>query len=356
MAKLHVDVKKKLPGFSLEAGFDIDGQRLGLLGASGSGKSMTLCCIAGILKPDEGCITLGDKVLFDSKARINLPPQARNVGYLFQSYALFPHLTARRNIAFGMRARKKDKRETERAVTERIGMLHLNGLEDRYPSELSGGQQQRVALARILVCEPDILLLDEPFSALDSNLKWQLEQPLLEVIEAFEGATVFVSHDRDEAYRLCTDIAVIADGKIDVIGEKSEVFARPKTLAAAQFTGCKNICRARKLSEDTIEAIGWGVVLKTSEPVCDDLAYVGIRAHHFRPVGKPSRNAVGIGVIKVIEAPFSVSITFENPRAAALKQTSHLRWELDREVWENVLQRRLPDYLEFPPESLILLR
>lgn len=356
MAKLHVDVRKTLPGFTLEAGFDIDGQRLGLLGASGSGKSMTLCCIAGVLKPDEGCITLGKKVLFDSKAGVNLPPQARNVGYLFQSYALFPHLSAEQNIAFGLKARKKDKNEIERAVRESIRLLQLEGLERRYPSELSGGQQQRVALARILVCEPDILLLDEPFSALDSCLKWQLEQPLQKVIAAFTGPTVFVSHDRDEAYRLCTDIAVIASGRIDVIGEKKEVFARPQTYAAAQFTGCKNICRARKLSDNTVEAVDWGVVLHTCEPVRGDMAYVGIRAHHFRPAGKPGLNSVGIRAINVTEAPFSVSVTFENPCMPALHETSQLRWEIDREHWENVLQKKLPPYIEFPPDRLLLLR
>jgi len=168
---LYVDIKKSLNGFKLDVNFEAGKQTTGLLGASGCGKSMTLKCIAGIEKPDSGVIMLNDKILFDSTKKINIPPQERNTGYLFQNYALFPNMTTLQNISIGL---KLPKHERDKIVKEKITKFGLSGLENRYPNQLSGGQQQRVALARILAKEPDILMLDEPFSALDSFLKWQL--------------------------------------------------------------------------------------------------------------------------------------------------------------------------------------
>ena len=165
---LKVHIHSKLKGFELKVDFETNGKPMGILGASGCGKSMTLKCIAGIMTPDEGYIELRGKVLFDSKNKINLKPQDRKVGYLFQNYALFPNMTVAQNIAVGIRGSKSEKTEV---VTKMLHNFHLQGLEKRYPSQLSGGQQQRVALARILAYEPDALLLDEPFSALDAYLK-----------------------------------------------------------------------------------------------------------------------------------------------------------------------------------------
>ncbi|HOV41933.1 MAG TPA: ATP-binding cassette domain-containing protein, partial [Oscillospiraceae bacterium] len=176
---LYVDIKKNLGNFSLEVSFEAGRETFGILGASGSGKSMTLKCIAGIEKPDSGEIVFDGKVFYNSKKKINLPSRERRTGYLFQNYALFPNMTVEENIAAGICGTKKER---VRLAGEKIKTFRLEGLEKKYPFQISGGQQQRVALARIFASEPEILMLDEPFSALDSYLKWTLEQEIVEVL------------------------------------------------------------------------------------------------------------------------------------------------------------------------------
>ena len=186
---LYVDIRKKLGDFTLETKFEVQDGVTGILGASGCGKSMTLRCIAGIMKPDEGHIELNGKVLFDSSRKINVRPQDRHVGLLFQNYALFPNMTVQQNLMAGLMACEKNKNAARQKIREILEKFELNGLEGHKPSELSGGQQQRVALARIFLSSPDILMLDEPFSALDGYLRWNLEQELLDVLKDFAGPT-----------------------------------------------------------------------------------------------------------------------------------------------------------------------
>ena len=170
---LYVDIEKQLGSFHLRVQFQAENEVTALLGASGCGKSMTLRCIAGIVTPDRGRIVLHDRVLFDSEKKVNLPPQQRKLGYLFQNYALFPNMTVEKNILCGIRT--GSRREKSAALADALRRFRLEGLERHYPAQLSGGQQQRVALARILCTRPEAILLDEPFSALDSFLKWNLE-------------------------------------------------------------------------------------------------------------------------------------------------------------------------------------
>lgn len=207
---LYVDIEKRLDRYTLKAKFECNGASLALFGASGAGKSMTLKCIAGIEKPDRGVIQLNDKILFDSEKKIDLPPQKRKVGYLFQEYALFPNMTVSGNITAGMRKLPKQAREQKlRELTERF---HLNGMENRRPDTLSGGEKQRVALARIFASSPETLLLDEPFSSLDTLLKYQLIPYIREIITDFGGETLMVSHDIDEVRQLCNVITPITEG------------------------------------------------------------------------------------------------------------------------------------------------
>lgn len=209
---LEVRIRRTLRDFSLETAFTTSDGVLGILGASGCGKSMTLRCIAGVETPDEGRIVLNGRVLFDSAAGINLPPQQRRVGYLFQSYALFPHMTVEENIACAL-GREKDRKKRAGTIASLVGRFRLEGLEKRYPGQLSGGQQQRVALARILAYEPEALLLDEPFSALDAHLKEKLQLELLELLRGYAGDAVMVTHSRDEAFRLCGRLLIMEHGR-----------------------------------------------------------------------------------------------------------------------------------------------
>ena len=207
---LYVDIEKRLDRFTLKARFRCDHNTLALFGPSGAGKSITLKCISGIEKPDRGVIQLNDRILFDSKKHIDLPPQKRRVGYLFQEYALFPNMTVSGNITAGMR--KLPKAEREQKLHELIERYRLSGLENRRPDSLSGGEKQRVALARIFASSPEVLLLDEPFSSLATLLKYQLIPYIRGIIGDFGGETIMVSHDFDEVRQLCAEVSPITDG------------------------------------------------------------------------------------------------------------------------------------------------
>ena len=253
---LQVSIRKKLGMFSLDVSFETEGGVLALLGASGCGKSLTLKCIAGIETPDEGKILLNDRILFDSEKKINLPPQKRKVGYMFQDYALFPNMTTEKNIRAGM-----GKRPDPEKVAEYIRQFHLEGLEQLYPAQLSGGQKQRVAMARMIAAEPELILLDEPFSALDSYLKWELEQQMADLLQKVGKPALLVTHNRDEAYRLCHTVACINQGKLEVIEPVKEFFQNPKTRTAAILSGCKNISSVEIRDPHHLWASDWNVML-----------------------------------------------------------------------------------------------
>lgn len=208
---LEVQIYKKLAEFDLDISFQVNDNILGLMGASGSGKSMTLKCIAGIEMPDQGRIVLNNRVLFDSEKKINVPIQKRNVGYMFQSYALFPNMNVYENISVGLRARKV--KDVDIVVQKVMQQFRIFELASRYPKQLSGGQRQRVALARLMAYEPDVLLLDEPFSALDEDLKKNLLQELKSELQ-ISKPVIFVSHDKEEVNYLCDLKYKIKQGEI----------------------------------------------------------------------------------------------------------------------------------------------
>lgn len=280
---LEVRIKKQFPDFLLDVEFQTEEEIFGVLGESGCGKSLTLKCIAGIERPDQGRIVLNGRELFDSKKGINLPARERKVGYLFQEYALFPNMTVEENIAIGIKEKKKG--EKRKKIHDYIQKFFLEGLEKKHPSSLSGGQKQRVAIARMLAAEPELILLDEPFSAVDSYLKWKLEQMLLEWLEEVQVTTLLVSHNRDEVYRLCDRMGIIHKGHMEVCGKKQEIFQNPGTVSAAILTGCKNIARIATITEGRAEIADWGVLLPLPDPkisMGDVFTHVGIRAHDIR--------------------------------------------------------------------------
>ncbi len=319
---LSVDIEKTVGDFHLQVRFQADKEILALLGASGCGKSMTLKCIAGIQQPDRGRIVLGDRVLFDSQAHIDLPPQKRRVGYLFQQYALFPHMTVEQNILSGVREGSRARRRA--AVEEMVHTFRLEGLVHLRPSQLSGGQQQRVALARILAGQPELLLLDEPFSALDEYLKWQLELELADTLKVFPGGALFVSHSRDEVYRLCDTVCVLTNGKSGPKETIRELFASPATVGAALISGCKNISPATPTPHGLL-CSDWGVTLHTAQPVTSQTRYVGIRAHYFTLEGR--ENPIPCRVSRVVDNVFSTVVMLSTPGSGSL------RLEMEKDRW-----------------------
>ncbi|MFA6845586.1 MAG: ATP-binding cassette domain-containing protein [Sphaerochaetaceae bacterium] len=208
---LSVRLRKSLSSFTLDVSFSVqNGEILGLVGPSGSGKSMSMKCIAGIEKPDEGRIVLNDRVLFSKEEHISLPTRVRGCGYLFQSYALFPRMRVRDNILLGIPKGPNRMDELDRY----LGLLHIQEIANGYPSQISGGQQQRVALARILASNPSLIMLDEPFSALDQELKDAIDEDFLSILRSFGGPVIFVSHNKEEITRYCTRQIHIHDGRI----------------------------------------------------------------------------------------------------------------------------------------------
>ena len=283
---LYVDIKKDLGGFRLSVKFEAKDGVMGILGPSGCGKSMTLRCIAGVERPDEGKIVLDGVTLFDSEQRINLKPQQRQVGYLFQNYALFPNMTVRQNILCGAK-REKDKAKREELLAHYIELMQLTGLEKHYPAQLSGGQQQRVALARILVNQPKLLMLDEPFSALDTHLREKLLVEMKGILERFGGVSIAVTHSRDEAYDLCGTIALMGDGRIHTLKPTKELFADPGTRAGASMTGCKNFSRARKAGEYELS------VTEISQVAMNGAVPPKIALPKLKGIAKPERRTCG---------------------------------------------------------------
>ena len=338
---LKVNILKKLKEFDLEVDFELKKGCLGILGPSGCGKSMTLKSVAGIVNPDKGVVSLTsdeETVYFDSNRKINLKPQKRNVGYLFQNYALFPNMTVEENVAIGL-----PKNHDKNIVENMIKRFHLEGLEKRYPRQLSGGQQQRVALARILAYGPDVILLDEPFSAMDTFLKEQLRIELVNSLKDFDGFSIMVTHDRDEAFQFCDELIVLDEGKIIAKGDTYEIFENPKRVQVARLTGCKNISRIEIIDDFHLRSLDWGVDFEVSERISPNITHIGIRAHNFSAAKKDDVNVIDTADSTLLEMPFEWEVTLANG----------LWWKQDKRIREHEFV--IPEYLKVDPKDIILL-
>jgi len=343
---LVCNITKNLPGFTLNVNIEAKPGVTALMGSSGSGKSMTLRCIAGISKPDSGRIELNGRVLFDSQKKINLPPQKRNVGFLFQDYAVFPNMTVLQNIMTGI----KSKINREKLAAEFAETFHIHSHLHKYPHQLSGGEKQRCALARILVGKPDILMLDEPFAALDSHLRWELEVELSALLKNFPNPVLYVSHNRDEVYRLSDNIAVINCGKNEPISEKKNLFKNPKSVQAARLTGCKNIV-AIVAKGTQISVPDWGVEFNAEQ---SDAQYIGIRAHHIVPASEAKKDEIAAAF--PFEIVDEIEDTFTNILMVRKQGTSlpPIRWEIPKK--DRAALRNLPQELAFLRENLLFLK
>lgn len=341
MKTLKVDIKKRFGDFNLDVKFETSSDRFALLGSSGSGKSMTLKCIAGIEKPDEGYIALGDRVLFDSSKRINVPSRERKVGYLFQDYALFPNMSAFNNI--NIVCRNEDR------TRELLKRFNIDDVADHKPSQMSGGQCQRTALARMLAADPEVILLDEPFSALDNYMHTIIEREILDVLSDYDGPSVLVSHDRNEVYRMCGTIGVLDNGTLVEVQDKESFFAHPASVVSARLTGCKNIT---SLTTDGF-AIDWGIQLTPPEGA-SEFKFAGYRAHFFELAGEEKKgmaNVFEVEVERVIEDTFSKVICFRQKGNNCTSSDSLLTFITSKDVIVEDIK-----FLKLDPSKLILLK
>lgn len=345
---VSINIEKIFKGFQLRVQVKSQVPTMGILGASGSGKSMTLRCIAGIETPDAGHIEVNGRILFDSDKKINLKPQERRIGYLFQNYALFPAMTVEENLVCGYRGNRRAALEK---TAEFIKRYQLVGLEKLYPAQLSGGQQQRAALARMMMGEPEMILLDEPFSAQDGYLKDIVQRDMQNFLKSYKGDMMLVTHNRDEAFKFCEQLTLLKNGKTLNSGDTRKIFENPGSVEAARLTGCKNFSRAERLDAHHVLAVDWGLKLQTEEAVGEEISAVAVRGHWLRPASQPGENTMAVEQVEYIENTFEHQFVIKN---RVKKEAGNLWWMCQKNSFME--QAELPEYLYFPPEHLMLLR
>lgn len=365
---LEVDITKSFGTFTLDVAFSAGNETLGFLGESGCGKSLTMRCIAGIEKPDRGRIVVNGRVFFDSESGVNLSPQERKTALLFQNYMLFPNFTVAQNVAAGI-GKDVSKADRDAIVARELKRFGLEKFEKRYPAQLSGGQQQRVALARMLAAKPGILMLDEPFSALDAHLKSVLEQNLVSLFDAFSGTVLYVSHDIDESLRFCDRIAVVEDGHIMEEGTGDDIVNRPRSVAGLKLSGCKNITAAEYVDDRHVRLPKWGIEVTVDRPAPHDVTHMGVRAFFLKRADGPGENCYRVRVDRVSDSRFERTALLgflDRPEAMApaverhedeMKYLhQHLFWradKLDDDVTLPYLGEEL--WIRIPPKSVYLV-
>lgn len=364
---LSVDIRKNYGTFTLDVALEAGNETLGFLGASGCGKSLTLRCIAGIETPDEGRIVVNGQVFYDSEAGVNLTPQQRKTALLFQNYMLFPNLTVAENIGAGI-GREVGKEERARIISAELERFGLRGFGQRYPAQLSGGQQQRVALARMLAARPGILMLDEPFSALDAHLKGVLEQNLVSLFEAFEGTILYVSHDIDESLRFCDRIAVVDAGRIMEVDTGDELVNHPRSVAGLKLSGCKNATVAEGAGEHAVYLPRWGVTVHTAEAVPADVKCLGVRAFYVERAEGPGENCYHVRVDRTSDSRFErtallgfldragtaeMAVSSDDNEMSYLHQ--HLFWRVSKRADDVLPQVGDELWVRIPPDKVYLI-
>jgi molybdate transport system ATP-binding protein len=357
---LEVKITRTLPGFKLDLNFSINQEILAILGPSGSGKTMTLQCIAGLFKPDEGFIKLNDKVLLDTANKINLKPRVRRVGFVFQNYALFPHLTVEDNIAYGVRHLTKEQIRSK--ITGLMGKMHISTLGHRYPRQLSAGQQQRVALARAIAPEPEVLLLDEPFSALDSQVKERLELELLNLQDFYKGNILFVTHDLAEGYKLASKIAVYESGHIVQCDYKNNVIESPATRTVARLTGVRNIMKGtiRSITGITVKVAvpELGGILNVVKPDISGFSVnqsvtIGIRPEYVHIVDHNADNTFLCKADRIVEGVSLINCFFHT---VSDKENKHWIEVSLHKFHAPLIKEGHECYVFMPPEHIAIIR
>lgn len=338
---LECKIKKAFKNFYLDTDFLMQDSRLGLLGPSGSGKSLTLKALAGLIRPDSGKIILNGRTLFDSEKKINLKPQERRVGFLFQDYALFPNFTVEENVRAGLRDNKAD-------IEEKLNEMRIFHIRDKYPDQISGGERQRTALCRILVNDPEILLLDEPFSALDEYLRSEIEEEVMKFIDTYKLKTILVSHNKEEVYRICDSIVSISSGKTNSVKTRSEFFENPTNITEAKLIGIKNYSTF-DMKDNEILLKAWGISIKTSRKFDGEI--IGIKNKGINLSSDPlNDDSIKIDSYRLIENINSCLIVYNKDDQVY----DDLKIEISKEDYNKLKDG--PIFLTIGEEALICLK
>ena len=320
------------------------GEFAAIVGPSGCGKSTLLSLICGLLPCTEGQIKINGKPLKESTT---------NVGYMLQHDELFEWRTIYNNVILGLEVQHALTARTKQRAHELLDIYGLGDFKNARPSELSGGMRQRAALIRTLVLEPELLLLDEPFSALDGYLKDVLQKDMQEFLKQYQGDMLMVTHSRDEAFRFCNELMLLKDGKTLIFGDTRKLFEQPQLLEAARLTGCKNSSRIERMGEYQVFALDWGISLRTEQKVELDMTHIAIRGHWIRPSEKAGENCL------VFEAAEYVETTFEHQylvKSPGMEDGAVLWWMRPKKSFTDEHDKNLPKYLYLPPEHLMLLK
>ena len=352
--QLAVDVEKQLNDFCLRVSFDSNITPLGILGASGAGKTTIMRCIAGLETPDRGRIVLNNRILYDSKLNINLPARKRRCGLLFQDYALFPHLTVGENVAFGMVHLSPKKQQ--QAIKRELALVELSHYSDRFPHQLSGGQKQRVALARLRASNPEIMLLDEPFSALDTYLRHKQEKILRLSLQSYRGMTVLITHNLEEAYRICPQLLIIDGGKAIAYDTKENIFHHADNIRTAQVTNCKNFSQAIAISSTKIEATDWHCNLEVSRMPKQPIM-IGIRAHQIileSEIESDEANIFNCWLASYSETQHRVTCYLKLHHPAQHEADYHLQTEVLQDKWQQLKTKTLPWQVQLKPWRIMV--
>jgi molybdate transport system ATP-binding protein len=358
---LEVSLKKSLPEFKLDIAFSVNQEILAILGPSGSGKTMTLQCIAGLMRADKGYIRLNDTILLDSAKGIRLIPQKRRVGFVFQNYALFPHLNVEDNIAYGISHLSKEERKTK--VSDLLEKMHISNLGKRYPRQLSAGQQQRVALARAIVPGPEVLLLDEPFSALDSQVKERLELELMNLQHFYQGNILFVTHNLAEGYKLASKIAVYDSGNIVQCDCRNKVIESPASRTVARLTGVRNIMHGsiKKIKSSTtvrvaVPELGGDLIITTDDAtdlVVNQSVTIGIRPEYIHIVDHSGENTFLCKADRIVEGVSLVNCFFHTNSNNTDKHWVEVSLH---KMHSMLIKEGYECYLFLPPEHIAIIR
>ncbi len=335
---VDIRIKKDLGKFKLNIEYRGESRRIGILGASGSGKSLTLMSIAGIEAPDEGYVNIDGRVLFDSRSNINITAQKRKTGYMFQSLALFNNMSVEKNIRAGIKENADEK------AIKIMADFGLSELADRSPLQLSQGQRQRTALARIIASEPEVILLDEPFSSLDRYMRNEMQASLINTLKDFKGTVITVSHSFDEIYALSDELIVIDKGNVCAFGKTEDIFSTPPNRISAVLTGCENIAKAQ-YRDNKVYVSDWDIEFDSDNKNIDHIA---VRAVSL--MLEDNGNSICFDVIEpeIKKGPFDSTIFFKPSERAVRKMC----FKLSSKVHLN----NIPNKIYIDKKDIIMLK